>query len=1151
MSDLKKKLDLITTTNDDQTKPLYYTDYKESYIKDGDDWTEIKLANTETLNAGTKGYMMKEIPGGAFNLDTDYVLAVGNDGLPAGDYNQKVDHFIYIAESDSDSDNSSDGDDASSDIQNRGYYCVIFKAADIPAGVSAKDYFDADTASGNHKAYKVKNAYAIVSQDSMDAIAKYDPHAAIYSVDNSNIESPYIYVGTAENYLKKQEDQSANDGTYALDYEKYTYYSLELEYVPADEITDDTTYYEVDSERDDNGLIFYADKSGEYGAELDADEPYVKAGGDNADAGTQVMGYFKIKEGSQAYNFVGTGNGFYDITEDANASLEYPVNISAIYVKGGFKNYDWFRNGVFNQDSTGNSDKMNFNVKVVTPTAMNNINWSDVDLLYINGGDGTASYSYDDDIMGQTVFAIAKRAHETGFMMPVVVDYGLVENNADSVWNFGTTTSMQRLAALLCCTNYDDLNIDSIDPNNYNNLWAVTWNSVKFDKRISSSSYQNGYVNGNIYVIPKNSAGSEAFLLRDFAASLTQKTDDETAFKNDADALGFGEIAEYINAENKIRKTENDANTGTTYDYFDKKISKDIILSYIISYANKRELSNPTDSLNILDIEPGLVKTNAQNNEEVPTNSQALTKAKVKAWLGDSRYPGDDKVTITYMTSSEFIGKIEDLNNYDMIYMGLICDANNKDDNGRTVYNDTYMNGLIYTNVGDVVTLEVNYSGTRYPSRIYCSLGLLENDYYHDANGNRTVLDDRITNIVTSGIDSFINSANTYRFSGNDITRQKKTALENYVKAGFPIVLGDGIITMGANNLNMVNEGYVDNCSVVYELFNDIKDKENVFVTGNNNDSLVNNKIYDTLTNAKPKIHLKEMEKVSGYDYVELKDNKISLEFTISNDGGVDDNALFDISLMLDSNADGKFSATQESIEANDIRLYNNGAIVTPQLDADGKYHYSVNSGNMTYKLEYDLPEGYIGIIPWKLKVSQATNEYRYDSTSGYFFRKNTSGEKEKIKILQINTDRLRSDDGRAGSLTTFNMQTNRQFQNLIKNLSDFDLEITTVDGVNYEDNYNHGHLDEYDMVVMGFADDYALNNKNGCIEGIKEYINSGKPVLFTHDCASYSNDSTGKGEDPGDWNRKNFWGYDFNKFIRNDVGLDRYAIENNKALQS
>ena len=49
----------------------------------------------------------------------------------------------------------------------------------------------------------------------------------------------------------------------------------------------------------------------------------------------------------------------------------------------------------------------------------------------------------------------------------------------------------------------------------------------------------------------------------------------------------------------------------------------------------------------------------------------------------------------------------------------------------------------------------------------------------------------------------------------------------------------------------------------------------------------------------------------------------------------------------------------------------------------DGKYMYSLNAGNYNYKLVYDLPNGFVGVMPWQLRVSQATNSYRYDQKSG------------------------------------------------------------------------------------------------------------------------------------------------------------------------
>mgnify|MGYP002105316253 CR=1 FL=1 len=48
--------------------------------------------------------------------------------------------------------------------------------------------------------------------------------------------------------------------------------------------------------------------------------------------------------------------------------------------------------------------------------------------------------------------------------------------------------------------------------------------------------------------------------------------------------------------------------------------------------------------------------------------------------------------------------------------------------------------------------------------------------------------------------------------------------------------------------------------------------------------------------------------------------------------------------------------------------------------------------------------------------------------------------------------------------------------------------------------------LDDYSMIVMGFADNYGNDNdlSANAIDAIKTYIDDGKSVLMTHDCMSY-----------------------------------------------
>lgn len=1073
MEGLKTKLAPITTEKKDNTKPLYYEPYEESYVSQGDDWTELALVDMDRINKGTTGYKMTEQAEGDYKFNTAYQLAVNEEGLPTGHYRQNVDHYVFMQGDDETEDGSE-----SVDTGKRGYYSVAFTAVKLPDGMTNTKYLvetdnsqkaDGNTDSGTdgnidsstdnttdtgtgddtvekHVVYSIKSAYAIGSAEGMQNIAKYDPKAYIYRKDNSDITSPYEFVARADRMA------SLPDGS-KPDYEKYTYCTVEMEYVPADKITDDETYYEVDTEVP---IEFNYDETGEYGAVLDSQNPYEKIDDgtqDNQPAGntgkvilTDTDGYFDIVKDSQTYTYVGKGKGDYIMEADKNSSLDYPVNTTRIYYKGGFKNNNWFRTGVFNQEGkTGDDDKtanMTFKVKTVTPKELEQIDVSTIDLLYLSGsksvlskdlGNDAATYNTDNDISWDKVKQIVQRVHQSGIMMPVIVDNGIVWPISSADYS----SNIKKLAGLLSCNNFSSLNFTKDSADNF-----IKWNDNKVITyyKVDSSTRTHGYVVGNEYVIPRNynPVTDVPFVLRDDFASAFIKNEDETAFVNDAKTENFDEIAEYINSENTSRKKENDTLGKDEYAYYDKKISKAIVLSYIISYADKRDIINPTDSLNILDIEPGTVK-----NE-----SDALNYDKLKNWLG-SRCPEKKKVTITRVTSAEFIGRIEDLNNYDMIYMGLVADnLNYKDGNthGYTVYNDWKMNGLKYSNVGDIVVINpndyVNYWGYNMLKNGHA--GLLDTDYINDG----TKLNTNLTLRNNGNNADYLTAPNTYRGSGNDITKQKVSELEDYIKAGFPVVFSDGFFSTVYGR--GINEEYIDNCSNVFTLLCYAKDKDNVLkVDSKGNLKKQSNETADLvtyLTTEKPEILLKEQEKVKDTDYVEISNNQITLEFSINNAGGADSKASFNAQLFLDSNSDGKFSTTNEGIAANKIKLYCDGTIVNPVMGDDGKYMYSLNAGNYNYKLVYDLPNGFVGVMPWQLRVSQATNSYRYDQKSGYVYVKNSKGSPTKVKILQINSKLEHNEDFRGN----FDMQTqkndsNTKFHKLLSQVKDFDLDIETV----------------------------------------------------------------------------------------------------------
>ena len=1051
MEGLKTKLAPITTEKKDNTKPLYYEPYEESYVSQGDDWTELALVDMDRINKGTTGYKMTEQAEGDYKFNTDYQLAVNEEGLPTGHYRQNVDHYVFMQGEDETEDGSNTETENGNQIKapgKRGYYSVAFTAVKLPDGMTNTQYLvpsdNSQKADGNtdsstdntpdtgtaddtvekHVVYAIKSSYAIVSDESMQTIAKYDPKAYIYRTDNSDTTSPYEFVARADRMA------GLPDGS-KPDYEKYTYYTVEMEYVPADKITDDETYYEVNTEVP---IEFNYDETGEYGAVLDSQNPYEKIDDgtpDNQSAdntGKVILkdtdGYFDIVEDSQTYTYVGKGNGDYIMKADKTGSLDYPVNTTRIYYKGGFKNNNWFRNGVFNQEGkTGDEDKtanMTFKVKTVTPKELEQIDVSTIDLLYLSGSksilskdleESAAKYNADNDILWDKVKQIVERVHQSGIMMPVIVDNGIVWPTSSADYS----SNIKKLAGLLSCNNFSSLNFTNDSDENF-----INWNDRITYYTVDSKTRTHGYVVGNEYVIPRNynPDNDVPFVIRDDFAVSFIANDDEAQFVKAAENENFGEIAEYINSENTSRKNENSTLGQDKYEYYDKKISKEIVLSYIISYADKRDVAKPVDELNILDIEPGM---NSQSDCITPL------KKNLKSWLG-ANCPADDNIHITCVNSSEFIGRIEDLNNYDMIYMGLCCDNLNKSwENGAkiTVYNDSSMNGLIYSNVGDIVVIDPTYIGDDENGSTYSRghAGLLDSDYLTEYDNGLGLIRDFTD---PNDNEKYVKAVNTYRGPGNDITTEKVEALNNYLKAGYPIVV-DKDFYKNDNNIEKVNDYYIDNCSNIYGFMEANISNDHLIKTKSDNN--LSTDLYTNLTAEKPQIKVKEQKKEQGKDYVKLEDNHIVLEFNINNRGGADANASFDIGFYLDSNADGKFSPTQEKIAGNNVQIYQDGTLVSPQLDVNGEYYYNLKAGKYNYKLVYELPTQFVGVIPWQLRASQTTNPYRYDVTGGYFYKQANSNQKQHIKILQIDTSKGIKGKYLAGA-STFNMQEQKSKTN-------------------------------------------------------------------------------------------------------------------------
>ncbi len=102
--------------------------------------------------------------------------------------------------------------------------------------------------------------------------------------------------------------------------------------------------------------------------------------------------------------------------------------------------------------------------------------------------------------------------------------------------------------------------------------------------------------------------------------------------------------------------------------------------------------------------------------------------------------------------------------------------------------------------------------------------------------------------------------------------------------------------------------------------------------------------------------------------------------------------------------------------------------------------------------------------------------------------------------------------------------------------VTDLDSVVKNKEGKNDWNTIYRYLTNNYDMIVLGFADCYDDIKSNDICSAIEAFISEGKSVLFTHDTSSFVNNIQNVSS-----NRQ--WGYQINKYFRNILGMDRFGI--------
>lgn len=518
---------------------------------------------------------------------------------------------------------------------------------------------------------------------------------------------------------------------------------------------------------------------------------------------------------------------------------------------------------------------------------------------------------------------------------------------------------------------------------------------------------------------------------------------------------------------------------------------------YILGDNSKKKDDKITGKLNILDIEPCY---------DYDSKKWVLQDSYIRMMI--PKFVGD--IEIKHMTTAGYIGLAEDLNStYDLIFMGLDCGAYNLGTDGLPVWNDSSMNGKIYFHTGDSSSWG-GYNGPGEKRNV---------DFLWSVKDNKKV----------EGYD--------LRFPGNDITKLKKDELEDFLKAGYPII--------AVPYLYNTDTTRIDQHSHICDFMKENKEKSTLYK------STDTDKIYEAIRNGKPQVEFTQLPNIysgktgngsstiedADANYLERDSTDKSLlrfKFTVKDPAG----RQYKTRIYIDQNQDGKFAEEE--------------------LFYTGKT-FSEGEQSLTIKLS----KMYMGLIQWKIEVYQTDNESVRFVKTGCSAAKNKTGVKKQIKVLQIMPD----NPCNGGNL---NLQTDARFKKYYNSLNDYSISITTMKVSEYQGYFSAANkfefdyskdvtyegtalnpskisaeqsklFDDYNMIIIGFDDMYGktdLYNDYGAVDFIKYFIAENKSVLFTHDLTSMNASKDGAGT---------WFGYSANMLLRDTMGMNRYQAVSNR----
>lgn len=486
--------------------------------------------------------------------------------------------------------------------------------------------------------------------------------------------------------------------------------------------------------------------------------------------------------------------------------------------------------------------------------------------------------------------------------------------------------------------------------------------------------------------------------------------------------------------------------------------NKGDIIRYIMDVTINEASSYP---INVLEIQPAAGVNEYASYEGAKELADLLNIDVFADDMGPDNYK--DYINVTYMSVKEFNTRNEDLTaEYDLIYFGVNSGYQVVDDNGRTKYNDTAMNGLVYTGIGDEYVVRPFLRGIAADDYNQIIQGLggntdrakeyrQWNNYFTSGfkgndNSNWNINDFGTIIESNSAVQRPLIMKNEYtttRLGGNDITVKRMEDLLEYLKSGYPILLDDKIMNCDSSDYIDYSEDssaherwrYVDVNSKMYNFIVEAKSLGYNAATGTYSDNSVfyDGKPYASLvsvSNAKfggnPEYLSTDEKFEGGLSFAYKRNSKLDFEYLEGpKEYGKDDNGN-DLPKGSTGRIIGKDEsdyksytitigvkrsggATKEELDNYGYRGYIDKSGVgkfedDARIDLECNYKYNLNSEGKVKSITItgNWPGAVEGFIPWRIEVYNKNNENSKFSYTGYSSFEMANQEVKDVYVLWI-----------------------------------------------------------------------------------------------------------------------------------------------------